>query len=73
MTPEERDRGADKRLNPQGAFVVQFVSGSNLEAGAVGGRVEHVATGRHARFYSIDELLRFLGEELARPAAEDID
>ena len=54
----------EKRLSPQAAFVVQFVAGSDLRGGEVGGRVEHVASGRSARFESVDDLLRFLEQAL---------
>lgn len=67
MSAEERE----KWLTSRAAFVVQFVAGSDLRAGSVGGRVEHVASGRHARFDSVDDLLRFLGDVLAQPAAEE--
>ena len=56
----------EKRLSPQAAFVVQFVAGSDLHGGVVGGRVEHVASGRSTHFESVDDLLRFLGEALAQ-------
>jgi hypothetical protein len=61
----------EQRLSPRAAFVVQFVTGSDLHGGAVGGRVEHVASGRHARFGSVEELLRFLGDVLAQPSGEE--
>jgi hypothetical protein len=54
-----------------GAFVVQFLAGSDLGAGSVGGRVEHVASGRTARFASVDELLRFFSDLLATRASEE--
>lgn len=58
-------RDSERRLSQDGAFVVQFLAGSDLGAGSVGGRVEHVASGRNARFASLDELLRFVGDILA--------
>jgi hypothetical protein len=70
MDPEQRDRRSEQRLSPQAAFVVQFVAGSDLRAGSVGGRVEHVASGRCTRFESVDGLLRFLGDVLAQPSGE---
>lgn len=73
MDPDQRDRNAEKRLSPQAAFVVQFVSGSRLDGGTVDGRVEHVASGRSARFDSVDQLLRFLGEVLAQPQQKETD
>lgn len=58
-----------QRLSPDGAFVVQFTTGTDLAAGPVSGRVEHVQSGRAAQFASLDELLRFVGTILARRAA----
>jgi hypothetical protein len=40
-----------------GAFVVQFRTATDFTCGQVGGRVEHVATGRTAHFESTKELL----------------
>jgi hypothetical protein len=71
MSSEQRQGRADQRLSSQAAFVVQFVAGSDLRSGAVGGRVEHVASGRTARFTSVDQLLQFLGDVLAQSSAED--
>ena len=59
---------SERRLSADGAFVVQFLTGTDLDAGAVSGRVEHVASGRTARFASIDELLRFFHDVLGRLA-----
>jgi hypothetical protein len=56
--------GATPRLTPDGAFVVQFEAGTDLVVGPVGGRVEHVQSGRAAQFASVDELLRFVGTVL---------
>ncbi len=71
MSSEQRHTEAGNRLSPQAAFVVQFVAGSDLRSGAVSGRVEHVASGRNTRFASVDELMRFIGDMLAQPSAED--
>jgi hypothetical protein len=57
---------SERRLTPDGAFVVQFETGSDLDAGSVGGRVEHVQSGRAAQFASLDELLRFVGTTLTQ-------
>ena len=69
MDPEERAR-REQRLSPQAAFVVQFIVGSDLHGGTVGGRVEHVASGRSARFASVEGLLRFFGDMLAQPGGD---
>jgi hypothetical protein len=50
-----------------GAFVVQFRAGTDFDAGRVEGRVEHVATGRTARFESLQELLSIIAVALKAP------
>ena len=47
-------------LQHAGAFVVQFRAGTDFDAGRVEGRVEHVATGRTARFESLQDLLAII-------------
>jgi hypothetical protein len=47
-----------------GAFVIQLRPESDLEAGLFEGRIEHVASCKAARFYSLDELLVFIGSVL---------
>jgi len=51
------------------AFVVHLVTGPAAPAGRAEGRVEHVATGRTARFESAEELLRFMQETLVAISA----
>lgn len=46
------------------AFVIQFREGTDVEAGRVEGRVEHIASYRAARFRSIDELFAFIARVL---------
>lgn len=53
-----------KDLQHQGAFVLQFRAGSDLEARNVEGRVEHVASGESVRFDSVEELLAFMARVL---------
>ena len=48
------------RMQHAGAFVVQFRAATDFDAGCVEGRVEHVATGRTARFDSVQELLAII-------------
>jgi hypothetical protein len=50
-----------------GAFVVQFGPETDIAAGRLVGRVEHVASTRSARFGSLDELLAAVKEMLADP------
>jgi hypothetical protein len=47
-------------LQHTGAFVIQVRAGANFATGQAAGRVEHVASGRTARFESVDELLQIL-------------
>ena len=63
---EPKHASAAAALTPAGAFVLQFRADSDPLAGRVGGRVEHVQSGRAAHFASIDELLRFVASALAQ-------
>jgi hypothetical protein len=51
-------------LSPYRAFVVQFGEETQLEAGHVVGRVEHVVSGQATHFESLDALLAFLARVL---------
>ncbi|MBX3025136.1 hypothetical protein KF840_09520 [bacterium] len=53
------------KLVPYAAFVIQLATGFDPAAGAVVGRVEHVLSGRAARFASVPELLDFMQGTLA--------
>ena len=68
-------RSASRRLRPSSAageatlpvykaFVVQFSRETRPRAGAFSGRVEHISSGRRARFASTEELLAVLGKLL---------
>ena len=46
------------------AFVIQLRLETDIEAGRFEGRVEHVASTRSARFYSVDQLLDFIATVL---------
>jgi len=48
-----------------GAFVVQFRPETDVRAGRLEGRVEHIASYRAARFNSVDELLAFIAGVLS--------
>jgi len=53
------------------AFVVQFSRDVGTQPGVFAGRVEHLSSGRRARFNSTDELLALLKkllDELGTPA-----
>lgn len=58
-------------LQYRGAFVVQFRSGTDVEAGQVEGRVEHVASLKATHFGSVEELLVFVAAVLAEADADD--
>ena len=47
------------------AFVVHFREGTDIEAGRVEGKVEHIASFEAARFQSLDDLLAFVARILA--------
>lgn len=53
------------------AFVVHLVCPAGNAAGEARGRVEHVVTGRVARFASADELVGFMTETLAAIARHE--
>ena len=52
-----QNRERSTPLTPQRAFVVQFHSDTDLVAGRMVGRVEHVVSGRSERFSSVVSLL----------------
>ena len=47
------------------AFVIQFRPETDIEAGRLEGRVEHIVSYKAARFHSLDELLAFITSVLA--------
>jgi hypothetical protein len=46
------------------AFVLQFSRESRTQTGIFSGRVEHMSSGRRARFVSAEELVAFLAKTL---------
>jgi len=54
---------------PAQAFVVQFGRETDLDTGRMAGRVEHVVSGKAARFQSLDELVAFMREVLREVAS----
>jgi hypothetical protein len=54
-----------------GAFVVQFRRETDIGAGRLRGRVEHIATYRAARFDSLDQLMAFMAEVLSDANARE--
>jgi hypothetical protein len=53
------------------AFVLQLGPATDIAAGRLEGRVEHVASTRSARFRSLDELLAAMQEMLADAGKSD--
>ena len=53
---------------PAQAFVVQFGRDTAVDAGRLAGRVEHVVSGKVARFQSLDDLMAFMTEVLRQVA-----
>ena len=58
---------------PAQAFVVQFGRETALDTGRMAGRVEHVVSGKAARFQSLDELVAFMTEVLRAVASTSDD
>ena len=52
-------------LSPHRAFVVQFRAETDVAAGHLVGRVEHVVSGQAATFQSLEGLLAFIAQLLA--------
>ena len=51
-------------LRPEHAFVVQFGPATQVEAGQVEGRVEHLVSRQATRFQSLEALLGFISRVL---------
>jgi hypothetical protein len=51
-------------LRPEHAFVVQFGPATQLDAGPVDGRVEHLVSRQASRFQSPEALLAFIARVL---------
>ena len=47
------------------AFVIQFREDTDIEAGRLEGKVEHIASYQAARFHSVNELMTFIARVLA--------
>ena len=57
MSDDQRHRAA---LHPEHAFVVQFGPATQVDAGQVEGRVEHLVSRQATRFQSLEALLAFI-------------
>jgi hypothetical protein len=47
------------------AFVIQFRETTDIEAGRVEGKIEHISSYQSARFQSTEELMAFVARVLA--------
>lgn len=61
MSDDQRPQAA---LRPEHAFVVQFGPATQLDAGQVEGRVEHLLSRQATRFQSLEALLAFISRVL---------
>jgi len=66
-------QGQGVALPANRAFVVQFEGVRAGQATPMAGRVEHVTSGRRARFHSWEELQRFIEQELAQLGTDPPD
>jgi hypothetical protein len=57
MADDQRHQGG---LRPEHAFVVQFGPATQVDAGQVEGRVEHLVSRQATRFHSLEALLAFI-------------
>ncbi len=53
------------------AFVIQFRPETDIAAGRLEGRVEHIASTKATRFHSLDELLTFIANVLTQAPNAD--
>jgi hypothetical protein len=58
------DQSHDAGLSPERAFVVQFGPATQVDAGRVEGRVEHLVSRQATRFQSLEALLAFINRVL---------
>ena len=56
-------------LSPHRAFVVQFRAETDVAAGHLVGRVEHMVSGQATTFHTLEDLLAFLASILAAHGA----
>ncbi len=61
MSDDQRHHGV---LRPEHAFVVQFGPATQVDAGQVEGRVEHLVSRHATRFHSLEALLAFISRVL---------
>ncbi len=61
MSDDPRSHGV---LRPEHAFVVQFGPATQVDAGQVEGRVEHLVSRHATQFHSLEGLLAFISRVL---------
>jgi hypothetical protein len=76
MTQPAGERSAHPRLEPEGAFVIQLRSDSDVRHRRLRGRVEHVMSGQSEQFTSLARLLTFMARyavpgQVPTPAKEE--
>ena len=67
-TSTQRDDVDAISLPTNRAFVLQFRQDSDVNGGRVDGRIEHITSGRAELFHTLEELVSFVGENLAVPS-----
>ncbi len=60
----QQDTESPPALSPDYAFVVQLRTDTQLAAGRVAGRVEHLVSRQAASFQSLESLLAFMAQVL---------
>ena len=60
MTRDIEKQPSGGKLDPQGTFVIQLRSDSDLAQGRLRGRVEHVVSGESEPFTSLENLVSFM-------------
>jgi hypothetical protein len=60
-------------LSVHHAFVIQFRAGTDIAAGRLTGRVEHVVSGQVAHFSALEDLLAFLTRVLAEQGSSSAE
>jgi hypothetical protein len=60
-----------ERWQSKAAFVIQFRESTDIEAGRVEGKIEHISSYQSARFQSVEELLAFVARVLATIRSAD--
>lgn len=71
MTQRPDRRPTSPRLTPDGTFVVQLRSNSDVGRRRLRGRVEHVMSGQSVQFTSLASLLAFMARYAPTATADD--